>query len=93
MTFDIDVVIEKTEELGKLNREQFNENGSDIQRICAEYHEQLAEWLKELKHHIATWAFVDRSLRERGFACVKYVIKKESEPDIEKWVKIQEDNE
>lgn len=94
----LDEAIQHCEEVAKENRELFEKIGTshydeDNCLECAKAHEQLAEWLKELKQHIETWAFVDRNLREYGFACVKYVIKRESAPDIEKWVKIQEDEE
>ena len=49
MTYKLNDVIERTEEIGRLNRKLFEEHGEASQLQCAEYHEQLAEWLRELK--------------------------------------------
>lgn len=48
---NLDETIKHTEEIAKLNRDEYAEYGGELQLQCAEYHEQLAEWLKELKDY------------------------------------------
>lgn len=46
---NLDETIKHTEEIAKLNRDEYAKYGGELQLQCAEYHEQLAKWLKELK--------------------------------------------
>ena len=64
MTFDIDEVIERSEEIGELNRRLYEEHGGDVQLLCAKYHQQLAEWLKELKRQREAWEKVEKEIRK-----------------------------
>lgn len=66
----IDEAIKHCEEVAEKNRELFEKIGTnsydEVNCLeCAREHEQLAEWLKELKRHREAWEKVKAEIVER----------------------------
>ena len=77
MNMTLDEAIEHCEEVAKENRELFEKIGTspyydgDNCLECAKAHEQLAEWLKELKRQREAWEKIKADI-EQKYALYKF---------------------